>query len=445
MIRILEFSEAEELFNKRKQAGDPELEKRVSGIINDVRTHGDSALIRLSRELDGCELKPAQLKVAGEEIEQAISRVDKAFLQAIKKAAENIKAYHCKQLKNSWLDLARDGVILGQLIRPIHRVGIYVPGGKASYPSSVLMNAIPAKVAGVEEIAMVTPPGKNGRIDPHTLAAAVEAGVTEIYRIGGAQAVAALAYGTETVKPVDKITGPGNRYVTMAKRLVFGTVDIDMLAGPSEILIVADSGANPVYIAADLLSQAEHDEMAAVVLITPDRDLARKVNIELQAQLELISRKDIAGRAIANYGAIVITGSLEEAIELSNRFAPEHLELMVSEPFSLLDKVKSAGAVFLGQYTPEPVGDYMAGPNHVLPTSGTARFASPLGVDQFIRRTSLLCYNENALYREAADIIKLAEMEGLDAHARSVEVRLGRGKGNKTRYGNIGGSEKSDL
>ncbi|MCL4441299.1 MAG: histidinol dehydrogenase, partial [Firmicutes bacterium] len=304
-------------------------------------------------------------------------------------------------------------------VRPLERVGIYVPGGKASYPSSVLMNAIPAMVAGVSEIAMVTPPGKDGSISIHTLAAAAEAGVKEVYRVGGAQAVAALAYGTAGIKRVDKITDPCQN-----KRLVYGAVDIDMLAGPSEILVVADSTANPVYVAADLLSQAEHDEMAAVVLVTPDRNLARAVCEEVARQVKLLERSEIAVRAVSDYGAIVITESIEEAIGLANRIAPEHLELAVNDPFAWLGMVKAAGAVFLGHYSPEPVGDYVAGPNHVLPTGGTARFFSPLGVDQFVRRTSVIAYSRKALEREAPGILTLAAVEGLGAHAGSVEVRM---------------------
>ncbi len=426
MIRIVEAGQALELLRKRNRDESRDLAERVAGIVEAVRTGGDAALCRISRELDGFSLAVEKIRVSEEEMNQARSEVDPDFLRAVRKAVENIRAYHEKQVVHSWFDCSREGVVLGQLVRPLQRVGIYVPGGKASYPSSVLMNAIPAKVAGVEEIAMVTPPGRDGRVDRNTLAAAAEAGVTEIYRIGGAQAVAALAYGTETVRPVDKITGPGNRYVTMAKRLVFGVVDIDMLAGPSEILVVADSTANPSYVAADLLSQAEHDETAAAVLVTPDRELARSVRAELERQLKLLERSDIASAALAGYGAIVIAGSVKEAVDLANRFAPEHLELMVKDPFAWLGRVKTAGAVFLGPYSPEPVGDYLAGPNHVLPTGGTARFFSPLGVDQFIRRTSVVYYSLDALHREAPDIIKIASVEGLGAHGRSVEIRLTR-------------------
>ncbi len=426
MIRILESDKALDLLRSRSAGDGDGLQERVAGIIAMVREGGDAALCRLSRELDHFPLEPGGIKVSAEEVERALGEVDREFLLAIRSAAENITAYHRKQLTGSWFDCGREGVVLGQLVRPLKRVGIYVPGGKASYPSSVLMNAIPARVAGVEEIAMVTPPGRDGRVDIHTLAAAAGAGVTEIYRIGGAQAIAALAYGTGTVRPVDKIAGPGNRYVTMAKKLVFGAVDIDMLAGPSEILVVADSTANPAYVAADMLSQAEHDEMAAVMLITPDRGLAGSVRAELERQLKFLDRGDIAARALTGYGAVIITGSLEEAFELANRFAPEHLELMVRDPFSWLARVEAAGAVFLGPYSPEPVGDYLAGPSHVLPTGGTARFFSPLGVSHFLRRTSVIYYSRKALERDAKEIMKLASVEGLDAHARSVGIRMER-------------------
>ena len=426
MIRLLEAAEALEMLKKRGRGESRELEERVSGIIASVREEGDQALCRISRELDGYPLTPEKIRVSPGETDRARGMVDPQFLRAIRRAAGNIREYHQKQMAGSWFDCPRQGVLLGQIIGPLKRVGIYVPGGKASYPSSVLMNAIPAGVAGVEEIAMVTPPGRDGEINVHTLVAAAEAGVTEIYRIGGAQAVAALAYGTESVRPVDKITGPGNRYVTMAKRLVFGAVDIDMLAGPSEVMVVADSGASPAYIAADLLSQAEHDEMAAVVLATPDRELARAVRAELEKQLQSLSRSEIAGKALAEFGAVIITRDIGEAVDLANRFAPEHLELLVQDPLDWLGAIKTAGAVFLGPYSPEPVGDYMAGPNHVLPTGGTARFFSPLGVDQFIRRTSVVYYSRGALEKEAPDIVRLASVEGLEAHARSVQVRLER-------------------
>ncbi|MFZ5642103.1 MAG: histidinol dehydrogenase [Bacillota bacterium] len=425
MIRILESDEVIKMLSKRaNEDGDINLRESVNDILAQVRAGGDGALCRLTERLDGCQLSPDSIKVTREEIDEARSMVDRDVMRAIREAGENIRVYHEKQKINSWFQCEREGVLLGQLVTPLTRIGVYVPGGKASYPSSVLMNVIPAVVAGVKDIAMVTPPGKDGKINIHTLAAAAEAGIKEIYRVGGAQAVAALAYGTETIKRVDKITGPGNKYVTMAKRLVYGTVDIDMLAGPSEILVVADSSANPAFIAADLLSQAEHDEMAAAVLVTPDRALALAVRDEVDRQIKLLSRSGIAEKAVTDYGAIVITGNIEEAIDLANTIAPEHLELAVSDPFGWLGMIKAAGAVFLGHYSPEPVGDYVAGPNHVLPTGGTARFYSPLGVDQFVKKTSVISYNRKALEREASGIIKIAGVEGLDAHAESVEIRM---------------------
>lgn len=424
MIKIVSFNGAQDLLKKRLKNDDQSLTGVVAGILAGVKADGNAALCRYSFQYDGYALTEDRIKVAPDEIERAKKTADSGFLQALRTAIGNIRAYHEKQLVNSWFDCSREGVLLGQLIRPLDRVGIYVPGGKASYPSSVLMNAVPAKVAGVKEVAMVTPPGRNGEVSPYTLVAAAEAGVDEVYRIGGAQAVAALAYGTETIKKVDKITGPGNRYVTMAKRLVFGEVDLDMLAGPSEVLVIADSSANPALIAADLLAQAEHDEMAAVFLFTPDRDLALLVKDELARQMESLARSEIAAKSLADFSAIVLTDSIDQAVDLANLFAPEHLELMIENPFSLLGRVKAAGAVFLGSYSPEPAGDYLAGPNHVLPTGGTARFFSPLGVDQFIRRTSVISYNRDALVREAPEIMKLASVEGLDAHARAVAIRM---------------------
>lgn len=426
MMKVIKAEAAREILRKRLIERDIEIEAKVAEIVEEVRSGGDRALCSLISKFDGLDMTSEKIKVSEEEISEAVKEVDRDFLGALKSACENIRDYHEKQLLNSWFDSSREGVMLGQLITPLDRVGIYVPGGKASYPSSVLMNAIPAKVAGVREIAMATPPGKDGSINKNILAAAAETGITEIYRMGGAHAVAALAYGTETVRPVDKIAGPGNRYVTMAKRLVFGSVGIDMLAGPSELLVIADSSAKPEYVAADLLSQAEHDEMAAVVLITPDRDLAQAVSAEVERQLLMLARSAIAAKSVSEYGSIIVTGSLEEAFEIANSFAPEHLELAVSDPFSWLGAVRAAGAVFLGHNTPEPVGDYMAGPSHVLPTGGTARFSSPLGVDHFVKRTSVISYSRLALEREAPGIIKLASVEGLDAHAASVEIRMKR-------------------
>lgn len=401
-----------------------QVEATVSEIINAVRTGGDKQLCAVTARLDGIELEPAQLPVAGREIEAAYEQVDEDFLTALRLAAANITRFHRRQLRNSWFEPQPDGSVLGQVVSPLRRVGIYVPGGKASYPSSVLMNAIPAAVAGVKEIVMVTPPGRDGTVNPYTLVAAAEAGVTEIYRVGGAQAVAALAYGTATIGKVDKITGPGNIYVTAAKRQVFGVVDIDMLAGPSEVLIVADGSARPEFIAADMLAQAEHDEMASAILVTTDRELAEQVNRELTVQLNRLNRREVAAASLTANGAIILTTSLDEALEVANSFAPEHMELMVAEPFPWLGRVTAAGAVFLGHFAPEAVGDYIAGPNHVLPTGGTARFFSPLNVDTFMKKTSIIGYSEAALKKEGARAVLLAETEGLDAHAASITVRL---------------------
>lgn len=408
----------------RKEESREQAAKAVAQIIEEIKQAGDTALCRYTAEFDGVQITREQLKVSPEEIEAAYRMVDDEFLSALSLAAENITKYHRKQLRTSWFEPEPDGTVLGQLLRPLERVGIYVPGGTATYPSSVLMNAIPAKVAGVKEIVMVTPPGARGEIPPHTLVAAAEAGVTEIYRVGGAQAVAALALGTETIKKVDKITGPGNIYVTLAKQQVYGLVDIDMLAGPSEILVVADGQADPRYVAADMLSQAEHDVMSSAILVTDHRPLAEAVRQELFRQLNELPRQEVARKSLANHGAIIVAENLEEAVALANRFAPEHLELMVAEPYQLLGKITHAGAVFLGEYSPEPVGDYLAGPNHILPTGGTARFFSPLSVDSFMKKTSVISFSRKALEKAGPSIIKLARVEGLDAHARAVEIRL---------------------
>ncbi len=396
----------------------------VSEVLTSVRGLGDAAICEYTSRFGGPNLLPGQLKVTDEEIETACSLVEKEYLLSLRLALKNIAAFHQKQLERSWFETQESGAILGQLVRPLERVGIYVPGGKASYPSSVLMNAVPARVAGVKEIAMVTPPAGDGSVNPYTLAAAAEAGAREIYKIGGAQAIAALAFGTSVVPKVDKITGPGNIHVTLAKRQVYGVVDIDMLAGPSEILIIADGAAEPSFIAADLLSQAEHDEMASSVLLTPCGELALRVQDEVARQVSLLSRQDIMIRSLECCGAIVITSDLEQAFALADRFAPEHLEIMVNEPFSWLSRVKNAGAVFLGPHSPEPAGDYLAGPNHILPTGGTARFYSPLGVAAFLKKTSLIAYTGAALEKDADAIVKLAEVEGLFAHANAVKVRL---------------------
>ena len=409
---------------ERKAFFRKEAAARVEEIVAAVQKEGDAALCRFSREFDGVELSPEELPVTQEEIRAAYRQVGEDFLSALTLARERITSFHQKQLARSWFETDQQGVFRGQVVRPLSRVGVYVPGGTASYPSSVLMNAIPAAVAGVSEIVLVTPPGPDGRINPHTLVAAGEAGVTEIYRVGGAQAVAALAYGTETIKAVDKITGPGNIYVTLAKRCVFGQVDIDMLAGPSEVAIVADESASPAYVAADLLAQAEHDPLSAAVFFTPSAHLAEAVHKELARQLASLPRRETAGRALAGGGALVITRDLEEAVELADAFAPEHCELLVAEPFLWLGRIKNAGAIFLGAYSPEPVGDYLAGPNHVLPTGGTARWASGLGVDAFLKRINVVAYSREALAQTGRQVAVLARAEGLEAHARAVEVRL---------------------
>jgi histidinol dehydrogenase len=399
------------------------LENRVRDIITKVKKEGDQALGELTAQFDGVDYRQRGFKVTAEEIEHAYQEVDEQFLLAIRRAAENIRQYHEKQQRVSWLESKEDGTILGQIIRPLKRVGIYVPGGTAAYPSSVLMNALPAVVAGVEEIAMVTPPRKDGTLLPEVLVAAAECKVQEIYKIGGAQAIAALAYGTETIAPVDKITGPGNIYVTLAKKQVYGTVDIDMLAGPSEILILVDESGNPRELAADLLSQAEHDRLASAILVSPSLQLLEKTVREVERQLKTLPRGEIAAASWETYGAAILVQDIQEGIDLANKIAPEHFELVVKEPFSWLGKVKNAGAVFLGGNTPEPVGDYFAGPNHVLPTGGTARFSSVLDVDAFLKKISVLSYSPEALQRDAEDIICLARREGLEAHARAIEVR----------------------
>ncbi|MBS4024620.1 MAG: histidinol dehydrogenase [Clostridia bacterium] len=400
-------------------------EKQVKEVLNQVREQGDEAVFAYTKQFDGSDVHADNFLVTQGEIDAAYDQVEEKFIAALRKARGKITAFHQKQLRNSWLEPETDGTMLGQLIRPLKRVGIYVPGGTASYPSSVLMNAIPAQVAGVKEIVMVTPPIRGTTaVNPYTLVAAREAGVEFIYKMGGAQAVGALAYGTQSVSKVDKITGPGNIYVTLAKKLVYGEVDIDMLAGPSEIVILADQEANPVYIAADLLSQAEHDVLAASILVTPSEKLAHQVKLELARQLAELPRQDIARQALENKGAIVLTDDILAAIEMVNHLAPEHLELLVTEPFKLLGKIENAGAIFIGPYSPEPIGDYMAGPNHVLPTGGTAKFYSPLNVDTFLKKSSVIYYSAEALLENGRDTIILAEGEGLMAHANAVRVRL---------------------
>lgn len=406
--------------------GTPKQNEAVKAVVQAVRAEGDAALLRYTEEFDKMKLEAHELRVPEAELKAAYDHVEPSFVTAIRAAAENIRSFHMKQKRNSWMDLQPDGSILGQIIRPLRRVGVYVPGGKAAYPSSVLMNVIPAQVAGVPEIVMVTPPATRGKegIDPYILVAAAEAGVTEIYRVGGAQAIAALAYGTDSIAPVDKICGPGNIYVALAKREVYGVVNIDSMAGPSEIVVLADDTAEPSYIAADLLSQAEHDEMASAVLITPSESLAKAVSTEVERQLELLPRCDIARASLDSYGAIIVTGTMKEGIDLVNRLAPEHLEIMTEEPMALMGQIENAGAIFLGAYSSEPVGDYFAGPNHIIPTNGTARFASPVDLDDFIKKSSMIYYSKEALLRDGETIMELARREGLEGHARAIAVRL---------------------
>jgi histidinol dehydrogenase len=415
---------AEFAISREVEYGSPEQNEAAKAIIEAVRTQGDAALRRYSEEFD--RTKVESFRLTEEEIQGAYSHVEPEFVEAIRAAAVRIRAFHEKQKRETWMDLQPDGTMLGQVYRPLKRVGLYVPGGKAAYPSSVLMNAIPALVAGVPEISIVTPPATAGveGVNPYILVAAAEAGVKEIYRVGGAQAVAALAYGTEQIPAVDKIVGPGNIYVALAKRYVYGVVDIDSIAGPSEIIVLADDSADPAYVAADLLSQAEHDEMASAVLVTPSAALAQAVAAELESQLELLPRREIAGQSLADYGAILTVDTLEEGIAVVNRMAPEHLEIIVEEPFRYLGKIENAGAIFLGPYSSESVGDYFAGPNHVLPTNGTARFSSALSVDDFVKKSSVIYYSKEALLRDAAQISALARFEGLQAHARAVEIRV---------------------
>ncbi|MEO3947709.1 histidinol dehydrogenase [Gorillibacterium sp. CAU 1737] len=405
-------------------SGTAEQSRAVADILEAVRREGDAALLRYTEKFDG--VRPENLRITEQELQEAYAEVDDEFLAALREAAANIRAFHEKQKRNTWMDLSPSGTMLGQMIRPLRRVGLYVPGGKAAYPSSVLMNAIPAQVAGVPEVVMVTPPATAGvpGVNPYVLVAAAECGITEIYRVGGAQAVAALAYGTETIARADKIVGPGNIYVALAKRQVFGAVDIDSIAGPSEIVVLADDSAKPAYIAADLLSQAEHDEMASAVLVTPSAALAQAVQQEVERQLAALPKRDIAGASIRDYGAILQVRDLEEGVRVVNRLAPEHLEVVTEAPFDLLGQIENAGAIFLGPYSSEPVGDYFAGPNHVLPTNGTARFSSPLSVDDFIKKSSIIHYSRQDLLTHGAKIVKLARGEGLDAHAEAVAVRL---------------------
>jgi len=420
---MLPIVNAEDFSTRRDvESGTESQRAAVLEILNRVKREGDAAVKSYTKQFDGIALE--DLRVSEEEIQEALTFIDPAVRQALQEAAGHIREYHEKQLRTSWMMTRESGTLLGQVIRPLHRVGLYVPGGTAAYPSSVLMNAIPAQVAGVAEIVMVTPPGKDGKLNPGVLAAAYDLGIKEIYKIGGAQAIGALAYGTETIAPVDKIVGPGNIYVALAKREVFGLVDIDMVAGPSEIVVVADGTANPAYVAADLLSQAEHDRMASAVLVTPSKKLALAVQAEVEKQLAVLPRREIAQASIENHGAICLVEDLDEAFKIVNRLAPEHLEVMVENPLNYLGKIHNAGAIFLGPYSSEPVGDYFAGPNHVLPTNGTARFSSPLNVDDFLKKSSLIYYSKRDLLSNGPKIVSLARQEGLDAHARAIQVRL---------------------
>lgn len=394
----------------------------VQEILSKVKEYGDTAVREYTMKFDGSV--PENAEVPREILDASIEQCDSEFVYALYKAADNIRDFHTRQKQQSWLDAKENGVILGQRIRGLKRVGIYVPGGTAAYPSSVLMNAIPAKIAGVQEIIMVTPPRKDGTANPDILAAAKIAGVDRVFLMGGAQAVAALAYGTETVPQVDKIVGPGNIFVATAKKLLFGTVDIDMIAGPSEILIVADESADPKFLAADLMSQAEHDKLASAILLTTSTDVANQTAAELERQMQTLSRREIIERSIDDFGAIIVCANIDEAIDFANELAPEHLEMAVKNPMEYIGRVDNAGSVFLGHFAPEPLGDYFAGPNHVLPTGGTARFFSPLSVDSFVKKSSFIYYTEDALREAKDDIVKLAETEGLTAHANSVKVRF---------------------
>jgi histidinol dehydrogenase len=396
----------------------------VSKILNDVKNDKDKALFEYTRRFDKTELTKDTIRVTETEIEEAYQKLDPSVLEVIRKAIKNIETYHEKQKQYSWFDTTTNGTILGQKVTPIAAAGVYVPGGKAAYPSSVLMNVIPAKVAGVQRIAMTTPPGKDGKVNAGTLVAAKEAGVTEIYKVGGAQAIAALAFGTESIRKVDKIVGPGNIYVALAKKAVYGHVSIDSIAGPSEILVLADETANPRYVAADLLSQAEHDELASAILITTSSELAQKVSAEVELFAEQLSRKEILKKSLDNYGYIMVAENLEDAVDVANEIASEHLEIMTKDPFMVMTKIKNAGAIFIGEYSSEPLGDYMAGPNHILPTNGTAKFFSPLGVDDFIKKSSIISYSREALEPIYQDIVTFANSEGLTAHANSISVRF---------------------
>lgn len=401
-----------------------EYEETVAAILREVKEKRDEAVFAYTKKFDGADINASNILVTEEEIKEAYTLVDPSLVEIIQKALRNIKKYHEKQLQNSWFDAQPDGTILGQKVTPLQRVGVYVPGGKAVYPSSVLMNVVPAKVAGVDEIIMVTPPGKDGKVNPNTLVAAMEAGADAIYKVGGAQAVAALAYGTESIPKADKIVGPGNIYVALAKKAVYGNVSIDSIAGPSEILVIADEGANPRYVAADLLSQAEHDELASAILVTTSMELAEKVSEEVDKFTAVLSRKEIIAKSLDNYGYILVADTMDQVIEVANEIASEHLEIQTKNPYEVMTKIRNAGAIFIGEYASEPLGDYFAGPNHILPTNGTAKFFSPLSVDDFIKKSSIIGYSREALEAIHTDIEKFAEAEQLTAHANSIKVRF---------------------
>ena len=411
-----------ELLKKRAQNSDKNVIPTVSEIIENVRENGDKAVREYTIKFDG--KAPERVEISKEEIEGLMEKCDPDYLRTVVKAAVNIADFHQRQVQQTWMTTKPNGVMMGQRIRGLKRVGIYVPGGTAAYPSSVLMNAIPAKIAGVEEVVMVTPPQKDGTANPNIVAAAKVAGVDRIFLMGGAQAIAALAYGTETVPKVDKIVGPGNIFVATAKKLLYGTVDIDMIAGPSEILIIADSTADPKFLAADLMSQAEHDRLASAILLTDSEALAEQTKAELARQMQTLERKEIIESSLDNFGAIIVCSDMKQAVEFANELAPEHLEVCCQNPMEYIGKLDNAGSVFLGNYSPEPLGDYFAGPNHVLPTSGTARFFSPLSVDSFIKKSSFIYYTEEALRADAEDVIRFADTEGLTAHANSIKVRF---------------------
>lgn len=409
---------------KRSPNSYKEYEDSVNEIIEKVRTEKDAAVFSYTRQFDGAQVNGQNVQVTREEITEAYQKVDQKLITVMKKSLENIRSYHEKQKQYSWFDSRPDGVLLGQKVTPLARAGVYVPGGKAAYPSSVLMNVLPAKVAGVEKIVMTTPCNKEGKVNPATLAAADLAGVDEIYKVGGAQAIAALAFGTESIPKVDKIVGPGNIYVALAKKAVFGHVSIDSIAGPSEILVLADETANPRYVAADLLSQAEHDELASAILITTSQALATEVSQEIDRFSAELSRREIIEQSLENYGYILVADTLMEAIDAANEIASEHLEILTANPFEVMMKIKNAGAIFLGEYASEPLGDYFAGPNHVLPTNGTAKFFSPLSVDDFIKKSSIISYSREALKPIYQDIVQFAQSEHLTAHANSIKVRF---------------------